>query len=172
MIAQYTKLFSEWIKEHNTQWVEFSTLVNLFIPKFEADMIDNDGIDLTTMIELKYKNREIGQETDDLFYDSLKYAFNKVILKYSNKVILYKENFRKLLERKVSLDDDGEELNYLQPISNASEKLDSKFSYKSKKEQAFGYFQSNPDIMQKALEIKDLYNEMVNEFEFCFLGVY
>lgn len=45
-------------------------------------------------------------------------------------------------------------------------------TYYGSKEQALLFFKSNPELMQKALEIRDIYLDALNEYEPCFMGIF
>lgn len=44
--------------------------------------------------------------------------------------------------------------------------------YYGTKEQALMFFKSNPELLEKALEIRDVYLDALNEFDPCFMGIF
>lgn len=182
MIAQYTEIYKDFISrveslpdESTTKqaWNNFITEMNTNFPKFSIKTLQGEVIlNLSDLIYKRYKNRELGAETEDLFLDNMDKTLFEAIILYAKKIDTLQNKIDTLLDRTIEINSSGNNYNFLYPISKDSEKLDNKISYDNKKEQGTAFFKSNAEIMNSFLDIKNIYNEAVDYFEQCFLGVY
>lgn len=182
MIAQYTEIYKDFISRVESlpdeniskqAWNNFITEMNTNFPKFSINITQGEIVfNLSDLIYKRYKDREIGAETEDLFLDNMDKTLSEVIIMYAKKVDTLLNKIDTLLDRTVEINSSGNNYNFLYPVSKDSEKLDSKIYYDNKKEQSTAFFKSNAEIMNTFLNIKNIYKEVVDYFEQCFLGVY
>ena len=169
--ALYTETLAEFLErnESSSQWQAIKTRFDL-MPKFE---VEEDGFDLDfyNLFKEKYDVREIGAETESLFTHYINETLSSILLKYSAKIEFYNTHFKDLMQRTIKVETEGENDAFLNPINTTSSKLTNKNTFKGSKEQVFGYWHSNARIMKEIIEIRDLYNEALDMFEICFMGV-
>ena len=167
----YTETLADFLErnESSSQWKAIIERFGL-MPKFEVNEGDFD-LDFYHLFREKYDIREIGAETESLFYHYINETLSKILLKYQAKIEFYNTNFNDLMQRVIKVESEGENDDYLNPINTSSTKLTNKSTYKGSKEQVFGFWRSNAEIMKYVLELKDMYNEALEMFESCFMGV-
>lgn len=210
MKALYTEVFSDFLarNESSTEWQAIITKFGKF-PAFTLQSLNFSFYDL---FKEKYDIREIGAETDALFYHHINDTLNETLIAYVPKIALYLANFSKLMDRKLLLEQhyvdtrvmdrtiedtetgDESKSTYLNPVNAVAgtgsdrtatrESLlrdngntrdeDSTYtvSFNGTKEQALMFFKNNPELMQKALEIRNIYLDALSSFEKCFMGIY
>lgn len=96
MINLYTITLREFV-EHggNTHRDKFDN-----IPQFIWENITYNAYDLFLT---KYSLREIGAETEELFSEYLSIKLDEVIIKYSQKITLFMDNFNNLMKRSIKM---------------------------------------------------------------------
>lgn len=179
MIALYTETLSEFIENltnipsGQAAWDKIVEKFNKF-PKFKIFTTEPQEIDLYDLFIEKYEIREIGAETEDLFYHFLSEKLDEILLIYGSKIQAYIDNFDKLTERKMVLERNDENTYYVNPvIPNNDAMLNSTAKYKTDRDTLLPLFNvTNSDLLRQALEIKDIYFDCLKAFEPCFMGVF
>lgn len=183
MTSNYTITFSEFLElyENTDEWIRIKAkvqLINSNFPIYEDGNHQTYG--LYNALVSRYKNREIGAETPQLFYDNFNAKCDFVYTKYYDKVNLYNRNIEKTTSRTVSLYDEGVDYNAynainpleLEGIIKNEPKSDTSYKYQDRKEQQMLAISDNATILKRALEIDNLINSIIKEFESCFLCIY
>ena len=169
MNSLYTERLETFL-ERNSEKSEWNVIKGLFNSFPKISIIDDDFSFYDLFIE-RYNVREIGAETENLFYNFITKNIKECIIKYKPKVLLYLAKFNNVLERKINLEDTSNSEYFLNPISSMNAKVDSGQNYKSTKEVAFSWLSNNTKMMNEMLEIRDIYYEALDHFEKCFMGV-
>lgn len=181
MISNYTETLDEFIAQGgNVHRDKFDLL-----PTFT---VGNTTYNLYDLFITRYKLREIGAETEELFSEYLSIKLDEINIKYSNKINLYIANFDKLMSRTVELErqanntysNNEKDEGYLNPLVSNNPQLQDvtkqdrsgENSLEEKYTQAYGYFKSNPEILRQAMEIENVYYRALDEFNVLFMGVY
>ena len=148
MQALYTETFETFL-ERNEQTAEWQQIVGLFqkFPRFTLGELD---FDMYTLLRQK----------------------NELLIKYVPKIKMYITNFANVLERKINLSSGGDTNNYLYPISTENGKVATRVSYTGNKDSALLIFKSNSELLEQALNLKDIYLDCLNEFANCFMVIY
>ena len=170
MQALYTETFETFL-ERNEQTAEWQQIVGLFqkFPRFTLGELD---FDMYTLLRQKYDIFEIGSEDEQIFYHEFRDKTNELLIKYVPKIKMYIDNFAKVLERKINLSSGGDSNHYLYPISTENGKVATRVSYKGNKDSALLIFKSNSELLEQALNLKDIYLDCLNEFANCFMVIY
>ena len=183
MTSNYTITFSEFLElyENTDEWITIKSkvqLINSSIPIYKDNFITYG---LYNALVSRYKNREIGAETPQLFYDNFNAKCDFVYTKYCDKVNLYNHGIDKTTARTVLLYDEGVDYNAYNAINpleiegaigGQGYKSDSSYKYQDRKEQQMLSISDNATILKRALEIDNLINSIIKEFESCFLCIY
>lgn len=183
MTSNYTITFSEFLElyENTDEWIRIKAkvqLINSNFPIYEDGNHQTYG--LYNALVSRYKNREIGAETPQLFYDNFNAKCDFVYTKYYDKVNLYNHNIEKTTSRTVSIYDEGVDYNAYNAINpldledtiKNERKSDTSYKYQDRKEQQMLSVSDNATILKRALEIDNLINSIIKEFESCFLCIY
>ena len=168
--ALYTETLAEFLErnESSSQWQAIKDRFNM-IPTFNVEgFFDRNFYEL--FIE-KYDIREIGAETESLFYHFINETISEVVIKYKHKIHQFINNFNKNFERTVLIEYHDDNKYYLNPVNTQADKLQNRTKVDGEKYQSFGFLSTNTKIMQEMTELKDMYYEALNEFEKCFMGV-
>ena len=166
----YTETLADFLErnESSSQWQAVKSRFNL-MPVFNVEgLFDRNFYEL--FIE-KYDIREIGAETDSLFYHFINETISEVLIKYRPKISQYIQNFNKNFDRTVVLEYHDDNKYYLNPANTQADKLQNRTKYDGTKQQSFGFLSTNTKIMQELIALKDIYYEALSEFEKCFMGV-
>lgn len=99
MISLYTETLQQYIDNGGNMHLEKFAQ----IPPFVFDSVSYNAYDLFWR---KYKFREIGAETEEMFDEYLGIKLDEVIIKYAEKIKLYIENFKKAFDRYSTLQRD------------------------------------------------------------------
>lgn len=159
------------------------SLMNKF-PSFVID--ENTNLSMLEMFIEKYDIREIGSETEELFLHFWKEKTNELIIKYKPKLDMWKAHFNDLFKFTVQLvatenmSNNNQNTYYLNPVSKNTENL--KVSDVDKTENnrertitrdvlQTVWGKTRADILNKILEVKDVFNDCLEEFEVIFMGV-
>jgi hypothetical protein len=169
--ALYTETLAEFLErnESSSPWQAIKRRFNLMSQFNVGGEFDRTFYEL--FIE-KYDVREIGAETDSMFYHFLNETLSEILIKYRPKIVQFVNNFNDLFKRSVSLEYHDDNKYYLNPVNTQADKLQNRTKYDGSKEQSFAFLTSNPRMMQELLDIKDIYYEALEEFEKCFMGVF
>ena len=164
-------IFDDFIKEYgNTpEWDKVKSIFNQF-PAYQSG--DNA---VTTVYELfieRYKFREIGAETPSIFAHYCEDRTRELYVKYSWKLQLYNQQYNKLMERSTTLAGGGEDNIYLFPINSNAQRLASKTSFTRQNAGQIAGNLSNPELLELAFNLRDLFIDVVGEFEPLFLGIF
>lgn len=168
--ALYTETLAKFLErnESSSPWQAVKARFNL-MPVFNvAGVFDRNFYEL--FVE-KYDIREIGAETDSMFYHFINETISEVLIKYRPKIYHFINNFNNLFSRQVELAYHDDNKYYLNPANTQADKLQNRTKYDGSKEQTFAFLTSNPRMMSELLEVKDIYYEALDEFEKCFMGV-
>lgn len=166
----YTETLAQFLErnENSSPWQDIKTRFGL-MPVFNVGgLFDRNFYEL--FIE-KYDIREIGAESESLFYHYLNETLSEVIIKYRPKIAQFVNNFNKLFDRSVTLEYSDDNKYYLNPVNTQADKMYNRTKYDGSKDQSFAFLTSNARLMQEIMSIKDIYYEALDEFEKCFMGV-
>ena len=166
---------------------EILTLLDKF-PNFVFG--ENINFYFKTLFLQRYDIREIGQETIDLFLHYWREKTNEFIMKYAPKMQKWLDNFDDLFEFTVKLERDdtegitGNNTNtyYLNPINAITQNLKvqdvdtannsrTRTSHSERDVLQSVWGKTRADIMEKILNLKDIFNDCLDEFEILFIGV-
>ena len=171
MQALYTETLESFL-ERNSGSQAWANIVAKFdtLPKFNFGTFNLDLYDLFCN---HYKNREIGSEWEDIFVHNMSIRLDTIILTYAPKVQMWLDNFQNMLDRKISTTDTGKTSNMLYPtVTNSTGRVANSVDYTGTKEQALFMMKSNADILSEAMEVRDMYYDMLRDFDKCFMEIY
>lgn len=190
MLANFTETLEDLLTnkgygtgEQDQSLTEIISLMNKF-PSFVIDETTNLSM-LNLFIE-KYDIREIGSETEELFLHFWKEKTNELIIKYKPKLDMWLAHFNDLFKFTVQLvatenmTNNNQNTYYLNPVSKQTENL--KVSDVDKTEHSRErtitrdvlqtvWGKTRADILNKILEVKDVFNDCLSEYETIFMGV-
>lgn len=170
MLTLYTETFETFLqRKGDTE--EWKAIIEKF-KHFPSFTLENLNFDMYTLLREKYDIYEIGCEDEQLFYYHFRNKLNELLIKYVPKLQMYIDNFASLLERKIALQDNGDTTNYLYPISTQDGQVATSVKYNGSKESALLIFKSNAELLEQALNIKDIYLDCLAEFETVFMVIY
>lgn len=152
---------------------------------------DNIDFDMTTLFIQKYDIREIGAPTEDLFMHFWREKTNELLMKYAPKMQKWLENFDDLFKFTVKLERDetrnlsnnNQNTYYLNPITATTTDLKVQDVDKSENQHAEAFHserdvlqsvwgKTRADIMEKILNLKDIFNDCLSEYEQIFMGLF
>lgn len=186
----YTETLQELLKNKGygteSQDSALTEILNLMakFPSFEFN--DDISLYMKDLFMDKYDIREIGSETEELFMHYWKETCNELLIKYVPKIQMWLDNFNDLFKFTVelkttnNLTNSNDNLYYLNPVSTTGTnlKVQDKNTSTEKRtgtvtkdvlQSVWG--KTRADIMEKIMNVKDIYNECINEFETLFMGV-
>lgn len=160
--------------------------------KFPAFVFsDTINFSMKTLFLQKYDIREIGAPNEDLFMHFWREKTNELLMKYAPKMDKWLENFDDLFKFtvKLSRDDSSNIYNnnqntyYLNPINNSTTNLKVQDVDTSNNTKNIGFHserdvlqsvwgKTRADIMEKILNLKDIFNDCLSEYEQIFMGVF
>jgi len=189
-----TKTLEEVLEElHYEQPNEDDRLTEIIslLEKFPAFVFgDNISFDFKTLFIQKYDIRRSGQDTTDLFMHYWREKCNELLMKYAPKMQKWLDNFDDLFKFTVKLErDDTKTTNssnqntyYLNPATSNPQNLkvqdvdtsannggETIHSERDVLQSVWG--KTRADIMEKILNLKDIFNDCLAEFETIFIGV-
>lgn len=149
------------------------------------DFVFGEDLDISmkNLFLHKFDIREIGSETEELFMHYWRERTEELLIKYVPKIKMWLDNFNDLFKFTVeltttnNLTNANTNLYYLNPVNSNSEKLSNKDTNTETRtgtikrdvlQSVWG--KTRADIMNKILEIRDVYNDCLNEFEPLFMG--
>ena len=186
MIAEYTETLQDYLDNRGG---DFPTPIkNLLqqIPnfKFQDEEYDID-IDLSfiDLFKDKYDIRELGAETEELFEHFLIETAQHCLIEYVPKIHTWLKNFKDLFKFTVRLEYESTSNNdntyYLNPVNTTTTNL--KVNDVDKTE---GNIEGSRDVLQSVwgktranlleqiLDLKNVYNDCLEYFQKCFMGLY
>lgn len=175
-------------EEQSSALTEILNLMDKF-PNFVFG--EDISFSMKTLFIQKYDIREIGSPTEELFLHFWREKTNELLMKYAPKMQKWLDNFDDLFKFTVKLSRDDNFENsannqntyYLNPVNSSSQNLKVQDVDKSEIEKD-GTFHSErdvlqsvwgktrADIMEKILNLKDIFNDCLNEYETIFMGVF
>ena len=167
----YTETLADFLErnESSSQWQAIKNRLTNLLPVFNVGgVFDRNFYEL--FVE-KYDIREIGAETESLFYHYLNETISEVIIKYRPKITQFVDNFNNLFKRSVSLEYHDDNKYYLNPANTQADKLNNRTKYDGSKDQSFAFLTSNARLMKEIMDLQDIYYAALEEFEKCFMGV-
>lgn len=195
MIANYTETLETLLKNKNygeeSEDSSLTEVLNL-MRKF-PDFVFGKNINLS-MLDLfikRYDIREIGAETEELFLHFWREKTNELLMKYAPKMQKWLENFDDLFKFTVNLsktqtrigNDSSKNTYFLNPVNSQTENLKVQDVDENNSETDHTitenrdvlqsvWGKTRADIMEKILNLKDIFNDCLQEFETIFMGVY
>ena len=195
MLAVYTETLETLLKNKNfgepSQDGSLTECLDLMgkFPNFVFG--DNINLSILTMFLEKYDVREIGAETEELFLHFWREKCNELLMKYAPKMQKWLENFDDLFKFTVTLKRKDTETTgtsnqntyYLNPANSNTQNLKvqdvdkSDGSIEKEINSERDVLQSvwgktRADIMEKILNLKDIFNDCLLEFEPLFMGLF
>ena len=151
----------------------------------------NISFDFKTLFLQKYDIREIGAPTEDLFMHFWREKTNELLMKYAPKMQKWLDNFDDLFKFTVKLErdetrnlsDNNQNTYYLNPVTATTTNLKVQDVDKSENQKAEAFHserdvlqsvwgKTRADIMEKILNLKDIFNDCLSEYEQIFMGLY
>ena len=194
MISLYTETL-ETLLEHKhygeeSQDSSLTEVLNL-MKKFPAFVFGEDiELEMEALFIQKYDIREIGAETEELFLHHWREKTNELLMKYAPKMKKWLDNFDDLFKFTVRLSRDdsegimnaNENTYYLNPTNQTTPHLKVQDVDKTEnmKEREFHserdvlqsvWGKTRADIMEKILNLKDIFNDCLDEYETIFMAV-
>lgn len=195
MISLYTETLETLLKNKGyggaSQDASLTEVLEL-MSKFPT-FVFGENIELS-MVDLflqKYDIREIGAETEELFLHHWREKTNELLMKYAPKMQKWLDNFDDLfkftvkLERDITTNSSTNDKNtyYLNPVNanttnlkvqdvddNQTQVAISTHGERDVLQSVWG--KTRADIMEKILNLKDIFNDCLSEFETIFMGVF
>ena len=175
-------------QDQDSRLTEILSLLNKF-PSFVFG--ENIELDFETLFVQKYDIRHIGQETTDLFLHFWREKTNELLMKYAPKMQKWLDNFEDLFEFTVKLERDdtinlsnnNQNTYYLNPVSSNPMGLKVQDVDKSEQSRESTFHserdvlqsvwgKTRADIMEKILNLKDIFNDCLYEYEQIFMAVF
>lgn len=195
MLANYTETLETLLEhKHYGEESQDSSLTEILalMDKFPAFVFsDTINFSMKTLFMQKYDIREIGAETEELFMHFWREKTNELLMKYAPKMQKWLDNFDDLFKFTVKLDLDTTEniynnnqnTYYLNPVNGTTENLKVQDVDKSQGSNNRGvhterdvlqsvWGKTRADIMEKILNLKDIFNDCLSEYEMIFMGVF
>lgn len=195
MLALYTETLETLLKnKHYGEESQDSSLTEVLdlMRKFPNFVFgENINFSMLDLFINKYDIREIGAETEEMFLHFWRETTNELLMKYAPKMQKWLENFDDLFKFTVKLEIDTTDSSannnkntyYLNPVNATTESLKVQDVDKSEGgnertlhterdvlQSVWG--KTRADIMEKILNLKDIFNDCLQEFETIFMGVY
>ena len=152
---------------------------------------DNINMSLLQLFLEKYDIREIGSETEELFLHHWREKTNELLMKYAPKMQKWLDNFDDLFKFTVKLErndtnnvsNNNQNTYYLNPVNSKTTNLKVQDVDKSEGGRSSAFHserdvlqsvwgKTRADIMEKILDLKNIFNDCLNEYEVIFMGVF
>ena len=194
MLANYTETLETLLENKGygtgSQDQSLTEILNL-MDNFPNFVFDNLTLSMKTLFLQKYDIREIGAETEELFLHFWREKTNELLMKYAPKMQKWLDNFDDLFKFTVKLERDETESStdgttntyYLNPVNTNTTNL--KVQDVDKSDNTYGntkhierdvlqsvWGKTRADIMEKILNLKDIFNDCLAEYETIFMGVF
>ena len=173
--------------EQSAALTEILNLMN----KFPTFVFGEDiSLDFKTLFIQKYDIRELGSETEELFMHYWREKTNELLMKYAPKMQKWLDNFDDLFKFTVKLERDDSEstLNsnentyYLNPTNQTTphlkiqdvdktDNMKERNIHSSRDVLQSVWGKTRADIMEKILNLKDIFNDCLDEYETIFMAV-
>lgn len=195
MLALYTETLETLLRNKNygeeSQDSSLTEVLEL-MEKFPTFVFGEDiSLDMTTLFLQKYDIREIGAETEELFLHFWREKTNELLMKYAPKMQKWLENFDDLFKFTVRLSktqtregtDNNKNTYFLNPVNTNPSNLkvqdvdtsNSDFDHTISEERDVlqsVWGKTRADIMEKILNLKDIFNDCLSEYEVIFMGIF
>lgn len=152
--AETESIFTHFIEEKlNESLIEYAPKINLYLTNF-AKLMDRK-LSLTEshtderVLDRTVEDTEAGDETKSNYLNPIAQAVGTGSDKTITRENVLRDN-----------------------TNNRDEDSTYTVNFEGTKEQAYILFKSNPELLEKALEIKNIYIEALKSFEPCFMGIY
>lgn len=166
-------LYTEYLFEYLQRDTERENAIKLKFAGFYQYTTNEVSFNMYDLFVNAYKFREIGAETEELFTLMLYRKIDEIIIKYNEKIKIMSDNFSKLMDRIVTENGNNEHATYYNPTNvENSDILQGKERNEFSQDRTFGYFKSNPEIMEKVAELESLYVKALKEFNSIFMGLW
>lgn len=173
--------------EQSAALTEILNLMN----KFPTFVFGEDiSLDFKTLFIQKYDIRELGSKTEELFMHYWREKTNELLMKYAPKMQKWLDNFDDLFKFTVRLTRDdtegtmnaNENTYYLNPTNQTTPhlKIQDVDKTENMKEREIHserdvlqsvWGKTRADIMEKILNLKDIFNDCLDEYETIFMAV-
>lgn len=182
---------TETLQEFLSRGYELPSNLNDFL---DFKLQYKDGENIVDIINLNVRElfikrnlyKEIGSETEELFKHNLSVLIDEALIIYNPQLHLLNDNFDKLANRVVEENSSGEtsrqnDNNYFyNPANTNGENLkivnkdtnNSTSSYNETRQRSFGFFKSNPEIIDKAMQLKAVMYDILTYLDKAFIGEY
>ncbi len=195
MLVNYTETLETLLKnKHYGEESQDSSLTEILglMAKFPNFVFGEDiNFSMTDLFMKKYDIREIGAETEELFMHFWREKTNELLMKYAPKMQKWLENFDDLFKFTVKLErdenytdtDNNQNTYYLNPVNGTttnlkvqdvdkSENTNVRYAHSSRDVLQSVWGKTRADIMEKILNLKDIFNDCLAEYETIFMGVF
>lgn len=171
-----TITLDEYLNEGYTLPENINDFIILEINEIEYNISD--------MFVKRNRYKEIGSETEELFKHNLDVLIDECLSLYNPQLKLLQDNYENLMKRTVTeeISGDGERhgsnKNYLNPANTNATKLSDKTDtdgtneYHETRDRSFGFFKSNPEILQKANECFEVVTKILKYLDKAFIAEY
>lgn len=168
--ARFTETLEEFLQDHESSqdWQVIKNKMDS-VPHFTIDELDYD---LYSMFKERYYTREIGAEDEGIFYHNCNVITDRVIMEYVPKINLYVDKYNSVADRLVTINEDGENNVYLQPINTTNRKLATSTAYINNRKDVINKNKDNAELLDSAMNIKNIYLECIDSFDILFMGIY
>ena len=119
----------------------------------------------------RFKYREIGSETVELFTHNWKNTCKEVMSLYNKKLLMQIEKFDDLYSRIITENGTITDELYYNPINGNNEKLQSKTKNTYEKTRSYGFLYNNAQIMKAVNDVEIIFEKMTEYFEPLFMAV-
>lgn len=179
MMANYTM----YLYQVEEVWTEKGTSLTQEIPalsKFPDWNANGQTFKMSDMFDDRFKYREIGAETIEMWAQIANRYCNELVVKYGELIELQIANLNKLYDRFTTHTNTETEGVFLNPINQpgtilggtpVNGQLQGYTEGKYEEDKAFGYFRTNPELMEAANKLEMLYNKVLDEMDRLFMGV-
>lgn len=174
MKALYTRLFSDFLNEYGEtpEW----TAIREKFEQFPVFSIDGLNLNMYELFVDRYEIREIGSETDSIFLHHVNDTLNELLIKYVPKINLFIDSFNDSMQRIISLNDNRDYTDFLNPVNGAASGETKRVIGASDENRTYDRailtFKTNPEILSAAFNVRDIYNDCLLEFDSLFMGIY
>ena len=215
MLSRYTETFEECLENNHygtlEQTEQLTQVINL-LNEFPDFRYGDRVLSMKNLVINKYLKREIGSETEELFFHRFSVKCEELILKYVPKIDMWLTNFKDLFKFTVKLDytetetfaSGTQNTYYLNPVNANTEiekevvvnpetgeitttlsggklktqdldttdsnTINKKNSSRDVLQSVWGKTRAN--LLAQIMDLKDIYNDTVEEFEVLFMGLY